>query len=117
MPLMRKLIAGAVVLAALGAIAGWILSAPRTLGEAEIAAVSEGAEARGERIFWAGGCASCHADPEADGEARLQLAGGLELATPFGTFVAPNISSHGTDGIGGWSLVDFANAMQRGVSP
>lgn len=117
MPLMRKLIAGAVVLAALGAIAGWILSAPRTLGEAEIAAVSEGAEARGERIFWAGGCASCHADPEADGEARLQLAGGLELATPFGTFVAPNISSHETDGIGGWSLADFANAMQRGVSP
>ena len=117
MPLMRKLIAGAVVLAALGAIAGWILSAPRTLGEAEIAAVSEGAEARGERIFWVGGCASCHADPEADGEARLQLAGGLELATPFGTFVAPNISSHETDGIGSWSLADFANAMQRGVSP
>lgn len=114
---MRKLIAGAVVLAALGAIAGWVLSAPRSLDDAGIAPVSDGAEARGERIFWVAGCASCHAESKAEGEERLRLAGGLELATPFGTFVAPNISSHKTDGIGGWSLVNFANAMQRGISP
>lgn len=114
---MRKLIAGAVVLAALGAIAGWVLSAPRPLDGADIASVSDGAEARGERIFWAAGCASCHAESKAEGEARLRLAGGLELATPFGTFVAPNISSHESDGIGQWSLGDFANAMQRGISP
>ncbi|MBO6538911.1 MAG: cytochrome c [Rhizobiaceae bacterium] len=117
MPRMRKLIAGAVVLAALGAIVGWVLSAPRPLSQAEIATVSEGAEARGERMFWAGGCASCHAAPKAEGEARLQMSGGLELETPFGTFVAPNISSHETDGIGAWSPEDFANAMQRGISP
>lgn len=117
MPRMRTLIAGAVVVAALGAIGLWVLSAPRPLPGDAIAAVSEGAEARGERIFWAGGCASCHARPGADGDARLELAGGVELPTPFGTFVAPNISSHDEDGIGGWSLVDFANAMQRGVSP
>ncbi|MBO6899798.1 MAG: c-type cytochrome [Rhizobiaceae bacterium] len=117
MPFMRKLIAGAIVLAALGAIVGWVLSAPRPLEEAEIGAVSDGAETRGERVFWAGGCASCHAAPKAEGEARLKMVGGLELETPFGTFVAPNISSHETDGIGAWSLGEFANAMQRGVSP
>jgi mono/diheme cytochrome c family protein len=30
---------------------------------------------------------------------------------------SPNISQHGTDGIGAWSLSDLANAMQMGVSP
>jgi mono/diheme cytochrome c family protein len=29
----------------------------------------------------------------------------------------PNISSHGDDGIGRWSMIEFVNAMQRGVSP
>ncbi len=117
MPRMRTMIAGAVVLAALGAIGGWILSAPNRLAAEEIGDVTEGAAARGERVFWAGGCASCHAEARAEGDARLELAGGLELETPFGTFVAPNISSDETDGIGGWSLEDFANAMQRGVAP
>ena len=36
---------------------------------------------------------------------------------PFGTFVAPNISPDPNDGIGAWSIEDFANAMLRGVSP
>jgi mono/diheme cytochrome c family protein len=72
---------------------------------------------RGERIFWAGGCASCHAGPGAEGDALLQLAGGRELETQFGTFVPPNISSDRRDGIGGWSVEDFANAMMRGVAP
>ena len=35
----------------------------------------------------------------------------------FGDFVVPNISSDPSDGIGGWSAADFANAMLRGVSP
>lgn len=47
----------------------------------------------------------------------MELAGGLTLQTPFGDFVAPNISPHRADGIGAWSLEDFANAMLRGVSP
>ena len=36
--------------------------------------------------FFAAGCASCHAAPGAKGEAKLRLAGGLGLKTPFGTF-------------------------------
>ena len=31
--------------------------------------------------------------------------------------MAPNISPHPTDGIGGWSVEDLANAMVEGVSP
>jgi len=79
--------------------------------------MASGDAGRGERIFWAGGCTSCHARPKAEGDARLELAGGLQLKTPFGTFTAPNISSHPEDGIGSWSVDDFANAMLRGVSP
>jgi mono/diheme cytochrome c family protein len=73
--------------------------------------------AKGERVFWAAGCASCHMAPGATGEARLVLSGGQRFASPFGTFVAPNISPDPDRGIGGWSVLDLANAMQRGVSP
>jgi mono/diheme cytochrome c family protein len=46
-----------------------------------------------------------------------ELVGGVRLETDFGIFVAPNISQHEEDGIGAWSIEDFANAMLRGVSP
>ena len=72
--------------------------------------------ANGERMFWAGGCASCHAAPGATGDAKLVLAGGVELNTPFGLFRVPNISPSQT-GIGGWSVNDFLNAMIHGTSP
>lgn len=71
----------------------------------------------GELMFWVGGCASCHAPMDADGEEQLLLSGGLEMATPFGTFTVPNISPNTEFGIGGWSKLDFVNAMVRGVSP
>lgn len=77
--------------------------------------------AAGERIFWAAGCASCHATPvdgnRAQGDDKLTLGGGAELDTPFGIFRVPNISPHPDDGIGAWSVLQFVNAMQRGVSP
>jgi mono/diheme cytochrome c family protein len=73
--------------------------------------------ANGERMFWAGGCASCHAAPGASGAAKLVLAGGVELSTPFGLFRVPNISPSPERGIGGWSVADFLNAMTKGTSP
>ena len=79
----------------------------RALGEA----------AAGETVFWAAGCASCHMAEGAAGEAQLVLSGGQRFASPFGTFIAPNISTDPTHGIGGWSLADFASAVTRGVSP
>lgn len=104
-------------LAAIGLIAGLLLwlSAPQRLDPAHIAAAA-GDPGRGARLFTAGGCASCHAAAGARGAARLRLGGGAPLVTAFGSFQAPNISPH-ADGIGGWSLADFANAMQRGVDP
>lgn len=111
----------AIVVAAVAVVGGagafWVASEPDVLDAQAAAAFPEGDPSRGEAVFWAGGCASCHAAPGATGEDRLILAGGVQLESNFGTFVAPNISSHETDGIGAWTVGDFANAMLRGVSP
>lgn len=112
-----RIVGAVVALAGIAAGAGWMLSAPVRLDEATIAGLGPGDATRGKRIFYAGGCTSCHARPKAEGDAKLELVGGVELKTGFGTFVAPNISQDKNDGIGAWSLPDFANAMMRGVSP
>lgn len=106
-----------ILLAGAAGAAGWALSAPVRLDPALLAGLQPGDAKKGERIFNAGGCVSCHAAPGSQGEARLRLAGGVRLATAFGTFVAPNISSDTQDGIGSWTAEDLANAMLRGVSP
>lgn len=107
------------VLAALLLLAAW-LTRPNPLDLEHLPAHQADAIA-GERIFWAGGCASCHATPvdggRAQGDDKLILGGGMELDTPFGLFRVPNISPHDEEGIGSWSMLDFVNAMQRGVSP
>ena len=92
------------------------LTAPEPLSAAQLPVACADA-GNGERIFHAAGCASCHAAPDAKGEDKLQLGGGLELATDFGIFRVPNISPDPETGIGGWSTLDFANAVLRGVSP
>lgn len=115
----RAALVAAVILAA-GAIGAWWLTSPVRMAEADLPA-HEPDPVAGERIFWAGGCASCHASPvkgkRARGLMKLKLGGGTELDTPFGLFRVPNISPHPEDGIGGWSMLEFVNAMQRGVSP
>jgi mono/diheme cytochrome c family protein len=68
----------------------------------------------GRTMFNAGGCPSCHAPNRQE---RNRLSGGAALKSPFGTFYAPNISPHATDGIGRWSEADFVTAMQEGTSP
>ena len=98
------------------AIALWMLSAPRTLGASALPAHT-GDPVNGERMFWAGGCASCHAAAGAKGDDKLQLGGGLALKTPFGVFRVPNISPDRETGIGGWSAIAFVNAVVRGISP
>ena len=104
-------------LALTGGAAAWFLSAPApAIPQSAYAALEQGGDAaRGRNVFYAGGCASCHATPGQDD--RLKLGGGLKLPSPFGAFTAPNISPHPTDGIGAWKTGDLANAMLSGVSP
>lgn len=114
---MKKTLSVALGIVALAAAAGWLLSAPGTVAGDRLAGLTPGNAEKGARLFWAGGCASCHAAKGAKGDDKLRLVGGVRLESPFGTFVAPNISMSTTDGIGTWSLADFTNAMVRGTSP
>jgi mono/diheme cytochrome c family protein len=102
--------------ALLGAAAFWLLTAPSSVSPSDYDGLVGDAKA-GESVFWAAGCASCHAAADASGPDELVLAGGQKFATGFGTFVAPNISPDKQHGIGGWTLVQFANAVTQGVSP
>ena len=114
--MLRRAVVAVIVLAIGCAALGWLLTAPEPLAAAQLPDHEPDA-ANGERVFYAGGCASCHAAPDAQGGDKLMLGGGRELATEFGTFRVPNISPDADTGIGGWSTVDFVNAVTRGVSP
>lgn len=106
-----------VLLIALTALAGLLwLTRPQPLSVADLAGL-QGDGTRGQTVFWAAGCASCHAASGATGEARLILSGGQRFVSDFGTFVAPNISMHPDHGIGGWTQAQFVTALQTGVSP
>lgn len=105
----------ALIGAGLLGLAQWFASAPSTLNRTEWPDPL-GNETRGAQVFAIGGCASCHMEKGAKGEARLALGGGQAFTTPFGTFYAPNISPS-EEGISGWNALNLANALLRGVSP
>jgi mono/diheme cytochrome c family protein len=110
----RKFIVLAVVGAILAAGAFWILTIPATVPASALAPHTPNVM-NGRAMFFAGGCASCHATPNQ--EDRLRLGGGFALKSPFGTFYVPNISPDPIDGIGRWSEADFVTAMVKGTSP
>ena len=101
--------------ALIAGVVGWIATTPKGVNTAPFAGLSPDIT-RGARVYAAGGCSSCHADPKARGDDKNILMGGLHFKTDFGTFIAPNISPSDA-GIGDWSVIDLANAMQAGVSP
>lgn len=109
----------AVAILLLVPLAIWLITQPSTIPAEELPDYAGDAVA-GERMFWAGGCASCHATPvdgrRAKGADKLVLGGGMTLESPYGDFHVPNISPH-EDGLGGWTTLEFVNAMLRGVSP
>jgi mono/diheme cytochrome c family protein len=116
---MKRLLILFVPLLVAGLVAFWLLTAPATWaalrGDGKLMPTRPGDPTRGERLFYAGGCSSCHAVPGQDD--KTKLGGGLALTSGFGTFHVPNISSDPQDGIGGWSEADFIRAMREGLSP
>ncbi|MFM0504033.1 c-type cytochrome [Paraburkholderia caffeinilytica] len=68
--------------------------------------------ARGRYLVKAADCAACHTT--ADG---APFAGGVKLASPFGTFYGTNITPDKDHGIGDWSADDLYKALHDGVTP
>lgn len=111
---MRGVVKLLAAVAVIGAGVGLWITAPDRVDPERFSTLT-GDAARGETIFTAAGCASCHHEPKA--EDKLILTGGMAFPSDFGTFYAPNISPDPDQGIGGWSVEDLANAVTRGVSP
>ncbi len=113
---MRRLLSFLIGLGLIGLAVFWFVTRPLSLGPDAVAGLTPDV-AHGEQVFWAGGCASCHAAIDAKDGAKLLLGGGQRIVSDFGTFLVPNISPDPDQGIGKWSALDLANAMTRGVSP
>ena len=105
------------LLAALGVAAGLLLSRPRPL-DAGALPLHTPDPSRGEVLFHAGSCGSCHkAANGAPGAHEGLPTGGAPFATPIGTFFPGNLTPDEETGLGGWSALDFVNAMTRGLAP
>ena len=113
---MRKLLIGFLLLGAAALAAFWLVTRPDTIPTSALPDY-DGDPEKGATVFYASGCAGCHAAPGAKGDDKLVLAGGIAFKTPFGLFHAPNISSDRRHGIGEWTQAEFVNAMMRGVAP
>lgn len=84
------------------------------IGEVTRLAERDGDAQRGAYLARAGGCIACHSDASSG---RPALTGGAPIKTSFGSFVAPNLTTDETSGIGGWSVEDFARAVRQGIGP
>jgi mono/diheme cytochrome c family protein len=68
--------------------------------------------ARGRYLVKAADCAACHTTTDG-----APFAGGVKLASPFGTFYGTNITPDKDHGIGNWSADDLYKALHDGVTP
>ncbi len=98
---------------ALGALV-WALN---VRGEVDVttpvaaAAPSDSLIARGAYLARAGNCQTCHT-----AQGGQPYAGGLGIATPFGTVFTSNLTPDNKTGIGMWSSSHFWRAMHNGRS-
>ena len=69
---------------------------------------------KGEYLAKMGDCIACHSNVKGGTPA---YAGGLPIATPFGTFYSPNITPDKETGIGNWTEEDFIRALKKGRDP
>jgi len=111
---LRRVLIALVALLVLGFAVFWIVTIPAVIPASALPPRTPDL-ANGKVMFYAGGCASCHATPGQ--QDPTHLGGGLALASPFGTFFPPNISSDRKDGIGAWSEAGFVTALLKGTSP
>jgi mono/diheme cytochrome c family protein len=111
--LLRKLFILAAIVVGLGLAVFWLLTIPATISASALPPYTPNLD-YGRAMFFAGGCATCHATNK---DEPTKLGGGLALKTPFGTFYPPNISPDRDDGIGGWTAAQFVTAVVKGSAP
>ena len=113
MSVMRVLVAIVIVVAALAVAAfGWANRYPEIapIEPPESSVFAAELVEKGEALAGIGDCVVCHTGPSGE-----PFAGGLELATPFGTIYSTNITPDANAGIGKWSEKAFVRAMHEGV--
>jgi len=114
---MKRTIAALIMLAGATGATGWIVAAPDPRPADSLAAHQPDIE-NGKRLYTASGCLSCHLPAKDDTAADRSLpSGGHELHTPAGTLYPPNITPDPETGIGGWTDIQFVNAVKLGISP
>ncbi len=106
--LLLAFLAVAVVAAGGAALFSWPLGGVSSLK------ATKGDAKHGAYLARMAGCIACHTNAKQGGP---PLAGGLALKTDFGTFYTPNLTTDQKQGIGAWSVEDFAKAVRKGVSP
>jgi mono/diheme cytochrome c family protein len=107
--------AAALAAVVLAAIAGLLmLTAARPSGQVLPEHVPD--PARGEVLYHAGSCISCHKAAATAGVTGPP-SGGAPFETPVGTFWPGNLTPDPETGLGGWTAEQFVDAMTRGVSP
>ena len=77
--MLRKLFLLAVAAAIVGLVAFWVLTIPGTVPASALGPHTPNLD-NGKTMFFAGGCASCHATPEQDDKTRLGGGLGAEVA-------------------------------------
>jgi mono/diheme cytochrome c family protein len=103
---------GTVIIAGIAAAAGYAWQpAIAPLPQAPAADTNQTLIAQGARVAELGDCMQCHTTQNGK-----PYAGGLPLATPFGTIYSTNITPDVETGIGSWTQEAFARALRKGVS-
>lgn len=95
---------------ALGAISSPWRSEIAPIARPDPSIYSAATIARGRSLAELGACIHCHTV-----EGGVPLAGGREIATPFGTIRSTNLTPDVETGIGGWSLDAFRRALREGL--
>jgi mono/diheme cytochrome c family protein len=114
---MKKTLQILLALVLLALVLGALVWALNVRGEVDVttpvaaAAPSDSLIARGAYLARAGNCQTCHTE-----QGGQPYAGGLGIATPFGTVFTSNLTPDNKTGIGMWSSSHFWRAMHNGRS-
>ena len=110
----KRIAAGLAIATAAVAAVLFFLSAARPSGRA--LPDHDPDPARGEVLYNAGGCISCHKASATAGVTGPPT-GEAPFETPVGTFWPGNLTPDPETGLGKWTAEQFVDAMTRGVSP